>query len=404
MQQKLTFKLERGLFADASEVTVADLTIHDTLATGGTACTQRRKKPCRLASVIKLFGTGQIKMSERRESPFGRTLIGAVCLLSLACGVIAATSQAHASPTAIPAAIAMPDLVTEPTVNLGNTSYYDGFGKFDGGWVIIDYARWQHLTSISDSKGNAVTAFRNPDIEALSNVIQPVWVSSWHPFGGGVGVTALLPLVDLSSSFTQPGANLRANGFALGDLTWGPFYQARPTTLFGHVFSYRLEFDILSPIGGFNRTKDIDQSSRFWSINPYIAMTYLPASGVELSSRIYYLYNFPTSTFPNPPALPRLASTTGRAGQAVWANYDASCTFSKLFSLGINGYYFQQITNDQINRTDLPHSIKNQLYLGPGFHWNLTPNNIINANLYLPVTTHGVANGPQLSFQFIHPF
>ena len=343
-------------------------------------------------------------MSKEGGSPFGQTLARAACLLSLACGIIIVASQARASPTAIPTVIAVPDLVTEPAVNLGNTSYYDGFGKFDGGWVIIDYARWQHLTSISDSKGNAVSALHNPDIEALSDVIQPVWVSPWHPFGAGVGMTALLPLVDLSSSFTQPGANLRANGFALGDLPWGPFYQARPTTLFGHVFSYRLEFDIISPTGGFDRTKDIDQSSRFWSINPYIAMTYLPAPGVELSTRIYYLYNFATSTFPNPPAFPGLAFTTGRAGQAVWANYAASYALSKPFSLGINGYYFQQITNDQVNRTDLRHSIKNQLYLGPGFHWNLTPNNILNANLYLPVTTHGVASGPQLNFQFIHPF
>ena len=343
-------------------------------------------------------------MSVDRKPLFDRMLVRAACPLWLAWVLIVAAGQAHASPTAVPAVIALPDLVTEPTVNLGNTSYYDGFGKFDDGWAVIDYGRWQHLTSISDSKGNSVAAFRNPDIEALADVIQTVWVSPWHPFGSGVGITAMLPLVNLSSSFTQPGANLRANGFGLGDLTWGPFYQARPAMLLGHVFSYRFELDVISPTGNFNRTRDINQSSQFWSINPYVAMTYLPAPDVEVTARLHYLYNFSTRALLDPAVIPGVAFQSGQAGQAVWANYAASYALSKPFSLGVNGYYFQQITEDQINRSNLAHTIKNQLYLGPGFHWSVTPRNILNANLYLPVTTHGVANGPQLGFQFIHPF
>ena len=306
--------------------------------------------------------------------------------------------------TAVPSVPVQPDLVTEPAVNLGLTSFYDGFGKSTPGWVFIDYGRWQHLTSISDSKGNEAAGLSDPDIEALFDVLQFVWVAPLHVPGGGVGWDVLLPLVDLSSSFTQPGGNLRANGFATGDLNWGPFYQASPVKLFGHLFSWRAEFDVISPSGGFDPTRDIEQSSGFWSINPYVALTYLPSDGWEMTARLWYLYNFATDKIPNPPADAVPAIRTGQAGDAAWANFAASYALSEPLSLGLNGYYFQQLDDDRINGQLLAHSIKNQLYLGPGLHWEITKANILNVNLYLPVTTHGVANGPQLGFQFIHPF
>jgi hypothetical protein len=44
-----------------------------------------------------------------------------------------------------------PDVVKLPAgLNLGGTSFYDGFGSTDPGWIFLDYARWNHLTSVKD--------------------------------------------------------------------------------------------------------------------------------------------------------------------------------------------------------------------------------------------------------------
>ena len=312
-------------------------------------------------------------------------------------------NDAYAASAAIPATVTPTDLVTEPSVNLGFTSFYDGFGPIQQGFTFIDYGRWQHLTSISDSKGNSIAAFHRPDIEALSNLFEPAYTLPTPKLGGAIDVLLVLPVVDLSSSFTQPGANLRANGFNIGDLTLGVAFQKKPVTLFGKPFSYRAEFDVFAPIGGFDKTKDINQSSGFWSLAPYLSMTWLPAAGLEFSTRLHYLYNFKTTNIPDRP-IDEASVSTGQAGQAFFMNFDGSQRVTHNFSIGVNGYYFQQLSNDKVDGIGLAHTIKNQLYLGPGISWQIKPTELLNVNLYVPVTTHGVATGPQLNFEFINPF
>ncbi len=346
-----------------------------------------------------------MKDGARRRTPARSFILAASLSASLgSLGSLGFCGIAFAAVISVPTAATPSDLVTEPTVNLGFSSFYDGFGKSDPGWVLFNYGRWEHLASISDSKGNDVAAFRNPDIEVLASVLQSVWVSPLRVPCGGVGVNALIAVVNLSASFQQPGASLKASGTNIGDLTWGPFFQSKPTTLFQQPFSYRLEFDVLTPVGRFNAQHDLNQGSGFWSINPYVAFTFLPAKGVEITSRIHYLYNFATNRIPNPPFNPNLIARTGQAGQAFFWNYAASQRVSEHLALGLNGYYFQQISNDRLNGINLPHTRKNQVYIGPGLHWEISSTDILNFNVYLPATTHGVANGPQLNYQLIHVF
>jgi hypothetical protein len=44
------------------------------------------------------------------------------------------------------------------------------------------------------------------------------------------------------------------------------------------------------------------------------------------------------------------------------------------------------------------------LCLGPGFHYKIDPKNIVNVNLYLPVTdVNAPSGGYQLNLHYIHP-
>jgi hypothetical protein len=44
------------------------------------------------------------------------------------------------------------------------------------------------------------------------------------------------------------------------------------------------------------------------------------------------------------------------------------------------------------------------LYLGPGFHQTFDPKNIINFNVYLPVTdVNAYSGGTQVNLMYIHP-
>ena len=129
------------------------------------------------------------------------------------------------------------------------------------------------------------------------------------------------------------------------------------------LFTDRFEFDVISPTGKYNKNKDINQSSRYWSIAPYYAFTILPAPRYELSARLNYLYNFsnnaPASSSPISPG------TYTRAGQAVWINFATSYATMPGLNVGINGYYFKQITNDSVDGIAQSNSKVINLSIGP---------------------------------------
>src|SRR6202000_2590360 len=74
----------------------------------------------------------------------------------------------------------LPDIVKLPTgIDLGGSSFSDGFGRTDAGGVYINFARWNDLTSIRNSDGRKSPAFVDPHIAAFSNTAQLIYISPW---------------------------------------------------------------------------------------------------------------------------------------------------------------------------------------------------------------------------------
>ena len=198
---------------------------------------------------------------------------------------------AHADP--------VPDTVSAPkAINLGSTSFFDGFGRTTEGWTLLEYGRFENLTRITTSQGSSNPLFKGTDIRVFVVQTQICYTSDWHPFGGdAVGISAMLPLAGFTSRFDQDSpVKLTNNGFGVGDLNIGPFYQSKYVMDAGKpVFAWRTQLSIIAPIGSVNDEKNINQGSGFWSINPYLAFTWLPLPKLEFSSRINYMYNFQTS-------------------------------------------------------------------------------------------------------------
>lgn len=317
---------------------------------------------------------------------------------------VAGAGQAHAAGSAAP-----PDVITLPSgLNLGLSSFYDGFTPVQPGTVaLVDYFKFEHLDEITNQSGHASSVFNNPRINAEINVLQAIWVSPVQFAGGVLGFTVLEPIVNIDSHFDGPGVILHNNGLGFGDTIFGPYFQSLPVISGGRpVFSYRLEFDTIAPTGAFDSRRDLNQGSGFWSIIPYFAFTALPTPELEISARIHYLYNFETSRAANPPPIPGFEFVNGQAGQATWINFASSYAVAPWVSVGVNGFYLKQLTNDTVNGISLPGTKKEELYLGPGMHFPFdgTNANILNVNAYFPVETKGVAQGPQITAQFIHVF
>jgi len=302
----------------------------------------------------------------------------------------------------------MPDTISPPKgINLGSTSFFDGFGRTVEGWTLLEYNRYEDLTRITDYDGKSSPLFKGTDIQVFVVQTQVSYTSNWHPFGGdGVGVSALLPVADFSSHFDQNSpVKLSNNGFGVGDLNIGPFYQsayvmdgARP------VFAWRAQLSVVAPTGNVDGQRNINQGSGAWAINPFIAITWVVLPQLELSTRINYQYNTQTSRFDSPPPIPGLVYRNGQAGQMVFGNFDASYAVLPNAYVGVNGYALGELTPDETNGQVVAHSRETEMSIGPGGRYVFDESNALNVNMYLPVVARNTTSGLQFNTQFVHRF
>jgi hypothetical protein len=355
----------------------------------------------------KLFGSFRAIRQRRRDNTTSRTKSRARLLKQIkfvGTGVLAGllfsnlTAEAQ---NAMP-----PDVVKLPAgIDLGNTSFYDGFGKTDPGWVFLNFSRWNGFTSIRSSTGQNSPLFVDPNIDVISTVLHAVYVSPIRVPNGAITFEVLLPIVDFQSHFNPLGTVLHSNGLNIGDITFGAAYQSKPITLGSQsVVSWRADLDFIAPTGGFDSKKDINQSSGFWSVNPSLAVTVLPVPKWEISARFNYIYNLSTANGSDPPSVLGFEFRSGQAGQAGYINFASSYEVVKGLRPGLNGFWLQQLTNDSTNGVSLPGTRVEELYLGPGLCWEIDQKNSANFNVYLPISAKNTSAGAQFNIQYIHPF
>jgi hypothetical protein len=196
----------------------------------------------------------------------------------------------------------------------------------------------------------------------------------------------------------------------------GPFLQFKPIMSGGRpIFSHRVEFDLIVPIGAYDPHKDINQGSNFASVNPYWAATVLPIKHLEISARFHYLYNFTNLRPANPPPIMPAVEAV-KAGQAFWVNYTASYEIIEKLHVGVNGYYFAQFTDDMYTFADGTKSNGHAipalgdegkarfLTLGPGIFWNVDKENKLFANAYFPLLTYNRPSSMVFNLHYIHDF
>jgi hypothetical protein len=329
------------------------------------------------------------------SEPCARIALGGVAFIV---GLLSSNFTAEAQ-SAMP-----PDVVKLPAgINLGSSSFYDGFGSTDPGWTSLNYLRWNVFTSIKDGTGHNSPLFVDPRINAISTLFHAVYVPPIAIPNGAIAFEALLPIVDFQSHFNAPGTVLQDNGLNVSDLTFGAAYQSKPISLGNQaVLSWRVDVDITAPTGGFDSNKDLNQSSGFWSLSPYLAVTVLPIPKWEISARFNYIYDFSTSRGSDPPQIPGFVFRNGQAGQAGWINFASSYEVIEGVRPGLNGFWLQQLTNDSTNGISLPGTRVEELYLGPGLDWQINKNGNVNFNVYLPISAKNTPAGPQFNILYIH--
>ena len=151
----------------------------------------------------------------------------------------------------------------------------------------------------------------------------------------------------------------RASGF--GDLIVGAGLQWRAKRVGNGVFIQRAMIDVSVPTGAYSDARPVNTGNHFTFVNPFYCFTYERSRKVEFSARLHYLWN---ST--NDDSFLGFDIRNLQPGQAFRVNYAASYEFFDHFRLGFNGYWLQQLTENQINGAGVPGSTERTVGLGPG--------------------------------------
>lgn len=269
----------------------------------------------------------------------------------------------------------------------GGCAYPNGVEDFMSGALpppgtyFIDYISYYHADDFKDSNGN--TLIPDFSLNVIANTFRFVHVTDKKIFGGFWGVHALLPILHVNIK-TPAGSD---NKTGIGDLIVDPFI------LSWHFKNWHFAtgIDIFIPIGTYDKEDFANMSRNYWTFEPAFGITYLSDSGFEVSSKL--MYDFNTE---NP-------DTDYKSGQEFHFDYTIGKHFKNI-AIGIGGYYYKQVTNDELQGEKVGDGMKGQAFaIGPQVKYDYK-NMSFTLKYHEELEVENKPEGGTFWFRFIYTF
>ena len=221
-------------------------------------------------------------------------------------------------------------LITLPAfaAESGGSAYPDGTESFlagamppPGGYMVV----YNQLYS-ADKFKNDHPAFQNFNIDTWASILRTVYVSDKTFLGANWGMHAFFITADVDIAL----GGMQDDRRGLGDVIIDPFLLG----WHGKNWHVATGVDIYVPVGSYKKERLANVGRNYVTLQPIIATTYLSDSGVELSTKWMYDYNFENK------------DTDYQSGQAFHVDYLLAKHFGAL-AVGIGGYAHKQITGDK---------------------------------------------------------
>ncbi|MEY5100140.1 MAG: hypothetical protein RJA36_2859 [Pseudomonadota bacterium] len=233
--------------------------------------------------------------------------------------------------TIIAAAALLASLGAAQATELGGSVYPHGTENFMAGALPppgvygMVFGNVYNADRLNDKDGKDLKV---PGFKVHANVVAPrlVWVPGTQVLGGDLVAHVIAPLVDLKVS--TPGGSQSKSG--LGDLTVGVGV--------GHHYSPNLHsvaaLDAYLPTGGYTKGDIANIGRNYAAIEPVYALSYIDPKGFNGDIKLGYLINQKNN------------DTDYRSGNEFHFDYAAGYGLGNGWTLGVGGYYKQQLTGD----------------------------------------------------------
>jgi len=216
------------------------------------------------------------------------------------------------------------------------------------GLTLINYLYFYDADEKRDGDGEEIAAFDH--IKLWAEVLRLIWISKTKILGANYGQHAFFLLTNVNLDFNQPFGTKQKRHYRSTDL---PYLIWSPCLLTWHLMEGRFHVvldlaDLYIPL--YNE-KDDNLSAmgrNFWTIEPVLAMTYMPTRAWEFSVKLMYDFNTRQEDYvPGPPI--RIDRTPG---QEFHMDFNTSYGITSNLRIGLGGYYYRQVTNDKFHHIE----------------------------------------------------
>ena len=278
----------------------------------------------------------------------------------------------------------------QPAVNLGLTSFMDGAPPAGPGVYFQQYFQFYSSDELVDFSGPPAKS----KTDVYLSMSQLIYQSDKElVLGGKWGVNFMLPIVDIDN-------NMLSHQSGVGDVVIGPFLQWDPIMgENGPIFMHRVELSVIVPTGVYSSRKALNPGANAVSFNPYWSGTLFLSPKLTVSTRLHYLWNGK-----NDDPFYRFMAKDSQAGQAFHANLATSYeVIPKVLRLGLNGYYFKQITSSEID--GVKQSGKEQVFgIGPGAVFSFSQDAHLFFNAYFESNVENRPKGERYQLRLVYHF
>ncbi len=278
----------------------------------------------------------------------------------------------------------------QPAVNLGFTSFLDGGPPAGPGLYMTEYLQYYTSDELANPPHPSLSA---AETDLVVSLTQLIYQSDQELLlGGKWGLDVIVPLVNIDN-------NLLPHQSGLGDLLVGPFLQWDPVMgQNGPRFMQRIELQFILPTGEYSADKALNPGSNHVSFNPYWSGTLFLSPQWTASVRLHYLWNAKNDD-PN-----ATGSSGSQAGQAIHGNFATAYeVIPKMLRLGINGYFFNQMTASELDGVKVPG--KEQVFaVGPGAMLSFSQDTHLFFNSYFESNAEYRPEGEKYLLRLVHHF
>lgn len=269
----------------------------------------------------------------------------------------------------------------------GGGAYPNGAEGFMAGAVpppgnyMVNYMLYYSADTFNGPDGKS--AMPEFELKVLADVVRLIHVSGVQVLGGFWAAHVFIPIMDLD--VTVPGMGDRKT--AIGDIIVDPFI------LSWHSKNWHAAagVDIYIPSGSYEARDLANVSRGYWTIEPVAGCTYMSDGGLDVSLKFMYDFNLE-----NP-------DTEYTSGQEFHVDYTVAQKVGPC-ALGVGGYYYQQVTDDESDRADAKLMGKGMaVAVGPQVKYEAGKVSVI-AKYHKEVETENRPEGDAVWLKMIIPF